>query len=194
MCFPQYLDTDSIQPVLNIMPASLVASFLSGSSTAFRYGQNTRKRIQWVPFLPKPPDFSSSWPCRTLKSQWSTPTGLTTDSRLIHCTAPQGSHQLFTSLTEQQCPQCPNPISVFISRDLWNTRQLIKLSLTKFSVLLIIISGFPDFPSALAGSSGSSPWSWVWKPWGLTALCSLSRHMLGLITFYQDEPQGSQGA
>ena len=106
---------------VNITPVSLVASFLSGSSMAFRYSQNTRKRLQWAPFLPKPSDFSSSWPCQTLKSQWSTPTSLTTDSRLIHCTAPQGSHQLFTSLMEQQCPQSPNPISVFIFCDLWNT-------------------------------------------------------------------------
>lgn len=80
------------------------------------------------------------------------------------------------------------PSSISETLDSW-----IKLSLT-FPVPLIITSGFPDFPSALAGSPGSSPWSWVWKPWELRALCSLSLHMLGFIIFYQDEPQGSQGA
>lgn len=124
-------------------------------------------------------------------SQWSIPTGLTIDSLPIHCTDPQGNHQLFTSLMKQQLTQSPNAISVFIFHDLWSTRQSIKLSL-KFSLPLITIA-WPSqtslqlllFPPVVA--------SLVWKCWGLSTLSPLSLDMLAFTIFHQDEPHGYQG-
>lgn len=116
MCFP--LDTGSIQPVLLTLRQYLwllsfyqVLPWPSGMvrtrEKGFTGSHFSRSHpISVLPGLAKLWKVSDLHPLASLQS------------RFIHCTAPQGSHQLFTSLMEQQCPQSPNPISVFIFHDL----------------------------------------------------------------------------
>lgn len=69
MCFPQYLAHRKYSiGAINMIPASSIAPFPPGSSIAFRYRQNTGKRLHWVPVPLKAILINSSCPGQTLQS------------------------------------------------------------------------------------------------------------------------------